>query len=301
MKILLSYRTDIWKDRPVECYSRCYVRMLRERGHLVREIGEGHGTTHLDDVEQSYYDLFLEIENGRSQNGKLRFQLEYNEKKIPSAVVLIDSHGHPDQHAYIAPMYDHVFFAVWRRRDLFTDHPSVHWCPNATDIVWFSPSKTAPIDVDVGFFGSKGGLDRADVLKEACYEMQMTYDVRQIGKNYRHRWPETCEMMRRCKYLFNKGQKHDGPNQRVMESMLCGKLLFNDLDDLDGMSQLFNEGEDFIGYTDKESLKVNLLWAHMNPELASKIAESGYEKVKKNHQIKNRVDQILEVFNANHG
>lgn len=300
MKILLSYRTDTWRDRPVECYSRCYARVLRERGHMVREIGEGHGTTHLEDVSQSYYDIFLEVENGRSPQGKLRFQLEYNDKKIPSGVVLIDSHGHPNQHEYVAPMYDHVFFAVWRRRDLFTEHPSAHWCPNATDEEWFHPLHPAPIEVDVGFFGSKGGLDRADVLKEACDELGMTHHVAQIGKNYRHRWPQTCWEMQKCKYLFNKGQKHDGPNQRVMESMICEKLLFNDIDEMDGMSKLFFEGEEYLGYECKDSLKEKLVWANNNPKGVAKMASRAREKVRNNHQISNRVDQILEVFSANH-
>ena len=98
MKIILSYRRDIWRDRVVECYPTCYGKRLVEKGHDIVEIGEGHRIVKLDDVDVSKWDLLLEIENGRGTDGKLRFQLQSSTTSIPSAVVLIDSHGHPDLH-----------------------------------------------------------------------------------------------------------------------------------------------------------------------------------------------------------
>lgn len=304
MNIILSYRTDTWRDRPVECYPRSYVFELRERGHRVLEIGEGHSTVALEDVKQENYDFFLEIENGRGADGKLRFQLQRGRARIPSGVVLIDSHGQPSVHSEVAPAYDHVFFAVWNRRDLYASHPSHHWCPCATDWKWFNPFQylfnRRPPHYDFGFFGSKGGLHRADILKQVCGELGLSCDVRQVGKSMRHRWPETCKAMIDCKMLFNHGQKHDGPNQRVLESMCCGKLLFNDMDPKSGMDKLFEEGKHYLGYTCEEDLTEKIRWARKNVFAAEKIAAAGTRLVAAKHQIKNRLDLILDVYHANH-
>jgi hypothetical protein len=273
---------------------------LREKGHKVLEIGEKHDIVHLSDVNQSKYDFFMEIDNGRGENGKLRFQLQRNEIKVPSAIVLIDSHEYPDFHHEVAKLYDHVFFAVWRRRDLFAEHPSAHWCPNVSDNKWFRPIWNINPKIEVGFFGSKGGIHRADILESACKTLGISCDIRQVGKPRRHRWPATAEAMLNCKMLFNMGQKHDGPNQRVMESMMCDRLLFNDLDDLDGMSKLFVDGEHYLGYTSEGDLIEKLQFAIENPQKAAMISQKGHWNVWENHQVKNRIDQILEVYNDNH-
>ena len=136
---------------------------------------------------------------------------------------------------------------------------------------------------------------------EVCKEIGITYDVRQVSKTYRHRWPQTCRAMLDCEYLFNRGQKHDGPNNRVMESMICSRLLFNDLDKMDGMSKLFIEDKHFLGYTDKDSLKEKLLWAINHPTEVDEIVMNAMTAVVQKHQIRNRISQIMEVYNANHG
>jgi len=297
MKIIFSYRTDVRKERPVEAYPRCYTRVLREMGHQVLEIGDGHSQPILSKVKQKNYDIFLEMDNGRSQSGKLRFQLQKFKSELPSAVVLIDTHGNPELHEEVAKKYDHVFFAVYDKRDRFTGHPSAHWSPNATDYLWFNPfiEKIEKPEFDVGFFGSKGGLGRADMLKEICKDIGLSCDVRQVGKPYRHRWPQTCAAMLNCQALFNKGQKHDSPNQRVMESMTCRKLLFSDIDPRSGMSLLFEEGVDYLGYECKDELKDKMIWTAYNKDKAAEIANRGFEKVRDNHQVKNRVEKILEV------
>jgi len=309
MKIILSYRRDLWRDRVVECYPTCYGKRLREKGHATIEIGEGHSITNLDDVDVSKWDLLLEIENGRGADGKLRFQRQISKANITSALVLIDSHGYPDLHQWVSALYSHVFFAVYARRDLFVAHESAHWLPCTSDPEFFFPlnpvtkvegsrrprySQPRP-QFDFGFFGSKTGLSRGNVLKEACDELGMTYDIRQVGKAHRHRWPTTCEAMHDCKYLFNHGQKHDGPNQRVIESMATKKLLFNNLDEREGMSLLFKDGEHFLGYSSKDELKEKILWAEDNPGRVSQITSNAYTEASQKHFVSHRLDRILEV------
>ena len=244
-------------------------------------------------------DLFLDLDCGRNSKGDLAFQTE--KPPIPSAVRYIDTHGHPSLHKRQAKFYDHVFFAVWDKRDIFTKHPSAHWCPNASDAHYFYkdilPEEHESRPFDVGFFGSKGGIDRADTLKEICARHVWKADVREIGKNG-NRWPRTSEAMAQCKVLFNHGQKHDGPNQRVIESMLMERPLLSDRDSRDGMSKLFEEGEHYLSYNSDAELADNLSWCLREPSLANSMAKRAYTLAYEKHQVKHRVEQILEVCNV---
>lgn len=296
MKILLGYRLDWRADKPVECYSRSVEKALRDLGHEVMCIGEGHSVESVGDVDWKSWDLFLEIDNGRGPNGTLGFQRPNNKLTIPSAVWFIDSHGQPTLHKRIAYHYDYVFFAVWRKRDLFARHKAAHWCPNATDLQWFGWHRFPGIQAktEFGFFGSKGGLDRADPLVDICKKRGWSYDVRQVAKTHRHKWPHTGEAMAACKNLFNHGQKHDGPNQRVMESMAMGRPLLTDLDEEDGMSMIFEDGTHFIGYkADYSDLEEKMEWVINNPWEAKQIAHNAYAEVMTKHKVSNRVKLML--------
>ncbi len=300
MNILLSFRQGIHNEMPVECYPRSFARVLRELGHTVMCVGEGHQPENFGNwYDEKGYDLFIEIDNGRNKNGELALLQPNYKLKIPSAVWLIDSHGYPDLHKEISKDYSHVFYAVWNKRDLFKDHPSAHWCPNATDSKWFNNVDyiREPIEFDYGFFSSKDGLNRAMFLKQILERLGYTYDIRQVSKSHRHKWPYYSQAMSRCIYLYNWGQKNDGPNQRVMESMAMGKPLLTDNDVKSGMSKLFEDGKHYVGFErDFTNLEEKILWMLNNPEKCMEIAKAGHEEVMKNHLINNRVKQILEVF-----
>ena len=220
---------------------------------------------------------------------------------MPSVLRTIDDHGHPSFNRRAAKNYDHVFFAVYDKRGIYTSHKSAHWCPNASDSKYFDryilPDLHESRPFDVGFFGSKGGIDRADVLKPMAQRHTWTVDIREIGKNG-NRWPRTAEAMARCKVLFNAGQKHDGPNQRVIESMLMQRPLVTDRDPRDGMKELFEEGEHYLGYSSESELANNIEWCLREPSLAGSMAKRAYDCAVGKHQVKHRVEQILEVCNV---
>lgn len=293
MRIAVVFRADYHEGTPVPCYAWSYVEAFREMGHEVQVFHPS-----VPQRLELDFDFALEIENGRNEAGELRFVLHEIPFMVPSAVLLIDSHGHPDLHAEIAKSYDHVFFAVWARRDLFAGHPSAHWCPNATDLKWFGAERFAHItpEFDVGFFGSKKGLSRADDLVAICKANGWTYDVRQVASNRNvNRWPATGEAMARCRVLFNRGQKHDGPNQRVMESMAMGRPLLCDLDFRSGMGRLFDSGDHYYGYDSAPDLDAALrALLHSESERTS-IALEARREVEAKHLIKHRAAQILEV------
>jgi len=306
MKIILGYRLEVdVKHQPIETYARSWHFYLKKAGHTVLPVGEGHPFKDIDDLGDIWkgFNLWLDIDNGRNKNGDLRFQYADQTRKdkivLPSAVRFVDTHGYPTLHHRAGKKYDHVFFAVWDQRDRFEGHKSAHWCPNASDERWFYPLLSAfSFKHPIGFFGTKGGIDRADELKEICESRKLEPDVREVGRVGKQRWPETSKAMNDCRVLFNKGQKHDGPNQRVIESMLVGKPLITDRDPRDGMSQLFTEYEHYLGYSTKAELGLQLDWA-LNESigdstLALDMAQRALALVKEKHLIQNRVEQVIK-------
>lgn len=303
-RIIVCYRQDYDKQsRPMPSYAGSIARELSKK-HELTFVGEGHKGCYskmeeMPEKEIKKHDLFLDIDCGRSRDGKLHFQ--YHDKKcpIPNAIRLIDTHGYPSLHRRIAKNYSHVFFAVYRRRDLFSNLPSAHWCPNSSDDVWFDylhwPKQWNNPENYFGFFGSKGGLERADDLVSLCTSREYPFDVREIGAHNRSRWPGTAKAMANCKILYNRGQKHDGPNQRVIESMLMRRPLISDRDKEDGMSLLFEEGTHFLSYDSKAELGLHLDWALEEYDLASNMAKRAYILVKEKHLVKHRVQQIEEI------
>lgn len=300
MKILFVFRQDVSSGRPVQAYPHSFVRELETLGHDVTQAGEGHTVQSIQQLNLRDFDLLIEMENGRNREGKLEFQcvIMYN-GKLPSILIGIDQHGNPDLHRDISPNYDHVFFAVWRRRDLFTGHESAHWCPNSTDPFWFDADKYADINQEFtfGFHSSKGGIYRAARLVEICQANGYTYDVRTVTRPGRHRWPMFPQALAACSNLFNCGQKHDGPNLRVLESMAMRRPLLNDIDELDGMSKLFEDGVHYIGYHrhEKDDLEEKVKWLLEHRIEATLIARRAHEEVMAKHTVRNRVQQILEV------
>lgn len=307
MKIALSYRVDLYptedggspKQRsrltqvPVETYARSVHNELQRLGHTVDNVYGSEFTN------QNYYDLYMELDNGRDPQGLLHFGKQI--VTIPSAVWFVDSHGQPSVHKLLAPHFNHVFFAVWDKRDLFAGHPSAHWCPNATDDRFFYPTALGEPQFDFGFFGSRHGLDRADEMKKICEKHEFTYDIRQVGGGpYKHKWPRTSDAMNNCKILFNRGQKHDGPNLRVIESMAVGRPLITEVDERDGMAKLFVEGEHFLGYEAYtwKGLEEKMLYAKAHPGWCLEMANKARNLVVGKHLIKHRVAQMLEVFDA---
>jgi len=302
MNIILGFRQDIWKGEPVECYPRSAAYYLKELGHEVVCVGEGHGFETVDALDWRKWDAFIEIENGRDTKGKLFFQQPRYNVALPTAVWLIDSHGQSDLHAAVSKDYDHVFFAVWAKRDLYTDHPSAHWCPNSSDPRWFDWTLVKDIQpkYDFGFIGSKGGLDRAKTMVEICEKNGYTYTVKQVSKSHRHKWPHCAEAMAEARFLFNRGQKHDGPNQRVIESMLLNRPLLTDVDERDGMAKIFSQRVHYRDYKDEASLEESMKWMmdDRNTHRVQKMAYDAYCEARIKHTVKHRMKQILEVLNA---
>lgn len=300
MKIMFAHKVEYYEGIPIETYSRSLVRELMAMGHEVEEVQKAP----FDDVSSyNRADILIDMDCGRDERGQLRWHGENDpiHRRIPCVLILIDSHGYPDMHRRLAKRYTHTLFAVWDKRDLFADRHSVHWFPNFTDDKFFDGMRYPPPSeslYDFGFFGSKHGLNRADKLIEYCNKHNFTYNVRQVLKQGKHRWPATPRAMAQCRFLFNHGQKHDGPNLRVMESMLMDRPLISDQDPRSGMDLLFQPWNHYIpyeAYTYKK-LEDGMLWLENNYKKAREIANNAYEHVLNNHTARQRARQLMEVI-----
>jgi len=302
MKILVAKRKPVVVNEEVPNYAQSIVRVLREKGHDVLEVPKKRL---LGDDKYKRFDLLIDIDCGRDEKGNLHWHCEQKPVPIPSVLILIDSHGYPTLHKRLAPNYTHVFFAVYSKRELFKDHDSAHWLPNFTDLKWFNKSsaiiRSLPIPTThFGFFGSKGGLDRAKPLIKIAEKNGWTHDVRQISPGNKVRWPDTAKAMSTCHFLFNHGQKHDGPNLRVFESMAVDRPLICDQDPLSGLDLLFQPWEHYIPYEayTYEGLERAMKFCIEKSDVARKISLNAFNAVSNLHLVEHRVEQILEVVNA---
>jgi len=298
MNILFAYYRHYSNHEVIPTYGSSMVRELRALGHDVIEIDKKRWDN-LDKYKR--FDLLIDLDSGRNTDGAYDWHLAAGPVPIPSVAYLIDTHGKPEIHARVAARADHVFFAPWVKRDVFSDHDSAHWTPCATDLEYFNlGQRAADPSFNFGFFGSKGGLGRADPMIAICKKHNFTYNVRQIASQYKVSWPMTGIAMGKCEALFNHGQKHDDPNQRVMESMAVGRVLITPTDIRSGMGHLFEPWQDYIPYTPYscDGLEKAMLFVSRKPEACEQIAQNAYNKVAKNHLIKHRVKQMMEVVNA---
>ena len=298
MKIAFAANKWEHKGEKVWTYADCMVSDLESReGIEVTEVGKDR----LTPEEYAKFDLLIDVDSGRDTKGEYKWHLA-EPVNIPSVLYLVDSHGHPDLHQSLSIHADHVFFAVWAKRELFNGHSSEYWTPNFTDKHWFNPGykKLSP-QFDVGFFGSKHGLDRTKPLEALCKIDGWSSDIRQVNKKGKPQWPHTAEAMGNCKVLFNHGQKHDDPNLRVIESMALNIPLITPNDPRSGIGYVFEPWQDFIPYEaySYDGLQERLRFAlDTHIEAAAEIATNAYNKVMDEHLTEHRINHILEVVNA---
>jgi hypothetical protein len=295
----INYRHDFQRGEEIETYAKAFSHYMAKT-HEVLEIGAGTDIPNVSAIDPSInLEWIIDLDAGRDTQGNFSFSLPDTPHKSKRAVWFIDSHGQPSLHHRLSAHYDAVFFAVWARRDLFAKHPNANWLPCCTDIRWFHPLYTGipVIKYDWGFFGSRHGLDRAAELKTICERLGYTYDIREVARSFTHKWIHTGCAMAACRNLFNKGQKHDSPNQRVMESMLVGAPLLTNIDPVDGMNLLFTEGEHYIGYTD-DTLEERVKWMVEHRGECATIAKAAQQRVIDRHTMDKRVAAMCEVLNV---
>lgn len=95
--------------------------------------------------------------------------------------------------------------------------------------------------------------------------------------------------------------RHKEVTRRIFEGMACGCLVLTDrLPQKTGIDELFTDKKELVLYDDVQDCENKILYylSEAGDEDRKRIAYSGYEVVMKHHTQKQRVDSILEQYNA---
>jgi spore maturation protein CgeB len=196
----------------------------------------------------------------------------------------VDSHVIPQQHIQTCSVnkIDIVLNAIESHKKYFLKYKCYYLPPAyADDLIY--PNKLQK-SVDVGFCGN--WVNRADWIN--CIP-NIKKDIMVIGD-------DMVNAINSYKIHFNRNMADD-INGRTFETLGCKTfLLTNHTENLD---KLFNIGEHLITYTTKLDLNDKIKYYLANSDIREKIAESGYNHVKKNHTYNNRAQQIIEIIKQN--
>ncbi len=167
------------------------------------------------------------------------------------------------------------------------------WTPEPADL--YHPQTQ---DIDVSFIGSIRYPDRAEYcrkLQEAIPNIYIRGGQREEGKLS----PEGyASLIRRSKININFCKNPDGYDQlkgRVCESLASKTLL---MEERGGSTCIFFEHEvDYLGFSNVQELISRINKYLQNPDLASQIAQNGYNKFNEKYTAKHFWDIVMEKVN----
>ena len=196
----------------------------------------------------------------------------------------IDSHCVPQLHSQTCDLnkIDIVLNAIESHSRYFKQKS--YYLPNAypDDLIYHKPEIQKTIDV--GFCGN--WVNRQDWVLSIP---NIKKDIMVIGD-------DMVNAINSFKIHFNRNMSDD-INYRTFETLGCKTfLLTNHTENLD---RLFNIGEHLITYSSKQDLNDKVRYYLGNPDIREKIANAGYEHVKKNHTYLNRAKEVLDIIKEN--
>ena len=207
---------------------------------------------------------------------------------IPTVYYGIDTHMVKDMIFDEAKNYKHVFFAQKKAIPEFKEFcgKESHWLPCCAE-----PIIHKPMDFKEEYdFAFVGGVDMSEAHKsrrDAIMKLKEKYKVF-VGNAYGY---FMTMQYNKAKVVFNYAV-NDDLNMRVFEAMACKRpLLTNKLSLQSGLSDLFKDGEHYIGFDDKDLMeKAEMLIK--DKALRDKIALSGYNETIKNHTYTKRLEDL---------
>ena len=214
------------------------------------------------------YDLYLRFDHGDYQDD-LPIDMH------PSVFYAIDTHLKKPYKKIKeqAKHYDIVFCAQWPgmerlRRDTKTD---VQWVPIGSDPDVFR-KLDVPKKYDIGFVGRNAEkFDRGRHLKL----IREKYPNSFIGEAPQNK---ISEIYSAAKIGFNSSIADD-LNMRMFEIPFCGCFLLTNRIKNKGVTQIFEEGKDFVTYTDTRDLVKKIDYYLKHEEEREAIARNGHAKV----------------------
>ena len=177
---------------------------------------------------------------------------------------------------------DWVFIAQKGYLPLYPKNKTL-WLPLACDPEKHKEFKDEPIKYDIGFLGNDTYPIRQDLLNKLNRRYKLLRSTSEPGEPY-------SRLLSQCRFLFNRSMNND-MNMRVFEALSVGRLFFTDK--VEGMDDLFVDGEDYICFKDWDDLRELIDYYLSKPKEAEGIAKHGQEVVRYFHTYKNRLDEVL--------
>lgn len=237
----------------------------------------------VDKIPERAFDLYLNIDDS------LRYILPLYLR--PAAWWVIDTHLQYDWDIQKARLFDVVFSAQKDgaerlRRDGIKN---VHWLPLGCD-----PEIHKRFDVEKIYDWCFVGTTEPDIRYRERIDLlrllKAGFSNGLITNAYKE---EMAKVFSSSRIIFNRSIKND-INMRVFEALSTGSLLVtNNLDD-NGMSELFEDGKDYVSYHNAEDLLSKVSYYLENPEQMNLIAGNGMESVRKYHTYQDRMKVLLE-------
>lgn len=213
--------------------------------------------------------------------------------EITAIALQIDTYSEPKLKAAWASLFDvvvvfHPGFDEYYRR---MHHPGVIMLPHAARASELYSARAGTRDFDVGWVGSLDGKKYA-LRRQTVSQLASRFRMNE-WRRY-HSEDEVSSVYRRSKVVVNVSREdhpHDA-NLRCFEAMAAGALLVTSLPtELTEVG--FEEGRDFIGYTDQINLLEVVREALCDEQGRLSIADRGHRKVADRHLYDHRLKEIL--------
>lgn len=280
---------NLIRDNGTYFYCRRAFERMRDRG----EIAEA--THYLPRGEVGKHDFYLYVDDGQDHIKWL--------PPHPNAYYAIDTHLGYDYRVWKARQFDRVFVAQKDAVEQFKRDGVKHveWLPLACDPEYHPNAeelKAKGADVskayDVAFVGFLQGeyqpgmnnrVEYLDALFKAIPSSWLSTGVFHADMALRYV---------RARVGFNVSIKRD-LNMRCFEIMsTCTPLLTNK--NVDGIDDLFAEGEHYIGYEGPDDAAQMARFALEDPAAATYCAETALAEVRAKHTYEHRMKRVLEVM-----
>ena len=207
---------------------------------------------------------------------------------VPTIFYSVDAQHHIHWHKYLGAVFDLVFVA---HRDyipqFLAEGANAHWLP-----LWASKEPEVSSEktfesLFVGTLNPNLNKDRVEFFEKL--QLEAPVEVRQGG------W---WDLFPKAKIVINQTVKGD-LNFRVFEAMASGSMLLTERGS-NGLFDLFQEGEHFACYNKGDVQEAAAqIKKYIDDDIErERIAQKGYEEIKKHHLESHRAKIVLDMAQA---
>jgi len=295
-------------------WTQHYVDAFRQRAEIIT-VGPGYDAKQIEDWDLGHLahtlvpnDIEVDLEAGIDlrevlpdgwdpdllvtiASGGVSLQVSIDTLPCPKAFITIDTWQSISDYVE-CQLYDFVFAAQRASVEYLSavGGMNVFWLPLGCNPDAHYPVEV-PRDHDVAFAGNvilPVHQHRNDLL----LQLERSFSLHIASRVFRD---ELCQAMGRGKLAFNHSAVNE-VNMRVFEAMAMGRpLVTNRSADLNGLSDLFADGEHTIMYDTADDLVQKVRYYLDHEDEREGIARAGYRLATTQHRYLDRVDALLAV------